>query len=135
MTPRNEHEARRWMDQALEDLASARVLLEGGRFYLVCFVAHQVAEKAIKAYLYGAGEEAVIGHGIEQLSKRAAGYDPEFNRLREQASILDTYYIPTRYPNGLPDGIPATAYNRDAAEGALRLAQAVTEFIGARLKP
>jgi len=123
------------MDQALEDLTSAQVLLKAGRFYLVCFMAHQIAEKAVKAYLYAVGDEVVIGHSIEQLTRRAAQHDPEFGRLREQVSILDTYYIPTRYPNGLPDGIPATAYNREAAESATRLAQTVTEFIGQRLKP
>jgi HEPN domain-containing protein len=73
MTATSDRESRRWLDQALEDLVSAQVLLDGERFYLVCFMAHQIAEKALKAYLYSAGEEAVIGHGIERLAGRAAG--------------------------------------------------------------
>jgi HEPN domain-containing protein len=68
--------------------------------------------------------------------RRRAGISNNLNRrLHEQASILDAYYIPTRYPNGLLDGIPATAYNREAAERATRLAQAASEFVGQRLKP
>ena len=27
--------------------------------------------------------------------------------------IFDTYYIPTKYPNGLPDGIPAEVYTEE----------------------
>ena len=133
MTPDGKHEARRWLDQALEDLTSARVLLDGERFYMVCFTAHQIVEKALKAYLYSVGEEPVLGHGIHRLATRAAAHDPEFARLREQIAILDTYYVPTRYPNSLPDGIPAHAYNRQAAEEALRLAQAAIDFVTPRL--
>jgi len=134
MTSRSSHEAQRWLDQAREDLSSACVLLDGERFYLVCFMAHQIADKALKAYLYSVGEEAVIGHGIERLATRAAEHDSDFARLREQISILDTYYVPTRYPNSLPDGIPAHAYNRQAAEDAMRLARGATEFIAQRLR-
>ena len=39
--------------------------------------------------------------------------------------IRDSYYIPTRYPNGLPDDIPANVYNREAATSALTLAEEV----------
>lgn len=44
-------------------------------------------------------------------------------------SILDGYYIPTRYPNGLPDGIPADVYTREAAEGAVALAREVLDRV------
>ncbi|MGD8967651.1 MAG: hypothetical protein PVI07_09095 [Anaerolineae bacterium] len=36
------------------------------------------------------------------------------------------YYVATRYPNGLPDGIPADTYTRQAAEDAVG-------FVAARL--
>jgi len=52
MMRQRDNEARRWLDQAVEDLASARVLFDAERHYLVCFMAHQIAEKALKAYLY-----------------------------------------------------------------------------------
>jgi HEPN domain-containing protein len=133
MTHANAHEARRWLDQAREDLATAQVLLDGERFYMVCFVAHQTVEKALKAYLFSVGEEAVVGHGIHRLATRAAEHDAEFLTLRERISILDTYYIPTRYPNGLPDGIPADAYNRQAAEEAFGLSQAALDFATSRM--
>jgi HEPN domain-containing protein len=45
-------------------------------------------------------------------------YDAEFGDKSRSWSLLDGYYIPTRYPNGLPDGIPADVYTRAAAEQA-----------------
>jgi HEPN domain-containing protein len=35
---------------------------------------------------------------------------------------VDGFYIPTRYPNGLPAGIPADVYTKEAAEPAIKLA-------------
>lgn len=41
--------SRDWMDQARRDLESARWQAQGGYYEWACFVAHQAAEKAIKA--------------------------------------------------------------------------------------
>ncbi|GAB4530529.1 MAG: hypothetical protein Kow0063_08740 [Anaerolineae bacterium] len=38
--------------------------------------------------------------------------------------------IPTRYPNGLPDGIPAEVYTRDAALGAVAMAEEAVAWVG-----
>ncbi len=57
-------EGRRWLDQAQVDLQWARHLNEQGAYYLVCFLAQQAAEKALKAFLYAQGEELVVGHSV-----------------------------------------------------------------------
>jgi HEPN domain-containing protein len=44
-------------------------------------------------------------------------------------SVLDGFYIPTRYPNGLPGGIPAEAYPQETAESAVALATQVVGFV------
>jgi HEPN domain-containing protein len=49
-------------------------------------------------------------------------------------SILDGYYVPTRYPNGLPDGIPADVYTQEAALGAVALAEEAVEFVRSLLE-
>lgn len=118
-------EGARWLEQAQVDLKWARHLLEQGAYYLVCFLAQQVAEKTLKAFLYAQGEELVIGHSVRQLCQRAGERDAQFLVQLDAWALLDTYYIPTRYPNGLPGGIPANVYNKTAAEGALALAEAV----------
>jgi len=39
------------------------------------------------------------------------------------------FYIPTRYPNGLPESIPAEVYTAAEATLALDLAQQVLELV------
>jgi HEPN domain-containing protein len=90
-----------------------------------------VAEKALKAFLYAQGEELVVGHSVRQLCQRAAAYDAEFHHHMDDWAILDSYYIPTRYPNGLPDDIPARVYNQEAAKSTLAWAEAVVAQVEA----
>jgi HEPN domain-containing protein len=126
-------EGRRWLRQAKEDLRWAKLLAEQGGYHIACFLSQQVTEKALKAFLYAQGEEVVIGHSVERLSRKAADFD---NRLAERArswSLLDGYYIPTRYPNGLPDGIPADVYTEEAARDAVKMANEAVEFVQAKI--
>lgn len=116
-------EGQRWLEQATVDLRWLQHLREEGAHYLVCFLAQQVAEKSLKAFLYAQGEELVVGHSVRRLCERAAEYDSRFRDHLEDWAILDTYYIPTRYPNGLPDDIPSRVYNRQAAASAAALAE------------
>jgi HEPN domain-containing protein len=48
-------------------------------------------------------------------------------------SFLDRFYIPTRYPNGLPGGVPARAYRKKDALEAIRTAQKVLDLISQKL--
>ena len=126
-------EANRWLSQAKEDLKWADHLAREGGFHLACFLAQQVAEKALKAFLYAQGEELVLGHSVARLCSDAARFNTEFNQQKRRWNILDTFYIPTRYPNGLPDGIPADAYTVDAANNAVKIAREVVDFIDASI--
>lgn len=99
-------QGRRWLAQAEADLNAARYN----------FLAQQSAEKALKAYLYARGEERVFGHAVTELLGRAGG---AFESLGEDAPILDAYYLPSRYPDSLPGGIPAEVFGRNAAQTAL----------------
>ncbi len=126
-------EGRRWLEQALADLRAGRLLDDGGSYHMACFVAQQVAEKALKAYLYAQGEEVVIGRSVEALCRWATEYDPTFESLRQEVAPLDGYYVPTRYPNSLPDSIPARVYTATVAKEALRLADQVLAFVEERM--
>ena len=128
-------EGLRWLEQAEADRKGAQLLYNGGSFDLATFVSQQLAEKALKAFLYSRGEEVVIGHSVEALCRWAAELDPDFDTLREVVSPLDGYYIPTRYPNGLPDSIPARVYTRDVAGDALRRADKALSVVRAKLRP
>jgi len=85
-----------------------------------------------KAFLYAAGEEIVIGHSIERLCHSALTFDTEFLEKVKSWAILDGYYVPMRYPNSLPESIPARVYTQKAAQEAVLLAEEISQF--ARLK-
>ena len=123
-------EGQRWFNQAVQDLKWARHLAEEGGWHIACFLAQQVAEKALKAFLYAQGEEVVVGHSVARLGASAAKYESSFTDRVRHWSSLDGYYIPTRYPNGLPDGIPAEVYNQEAAVSAVDLAEEVIVYVG-----
>jgi HEPN domain-containing protein len=122
-------EGERWLAQAAEDLRWAGYLAREGGWHLACFLSQQVAEKALKAFLYAQGEEVVLGHSVQRLCAAAARYRPEFADKARRWSLLDGYYIPTRYPNGLPDGIPAHVYTQGAAESAVALAEEAVAWV------
>jgi HEPN domain-containing protein len=122
-------EGKRWLAQAAADLHWAALLSREGGWHLACFLSQQVAEKALKAFLYAQGEEIVLGHSVARLCASAARYHPEFADRARRWNLLDSYYIPTRYPNGLPDGIPAEVYTEDAAKEAVTLATEAVDWV------
>ena len=94
-------EAERWLRQAEHDLAFGRLALKERFFAQACFVAQQTGEKALKAIAYAQGERVVIGHSLVELVSRLQDRVATLRARREDAGILDQYYVPTRYPNGL----------------------------------
>ena len=89
-----------------------------------------MCEKAIKALRYGRGERIVFGHALVEL---AASLE-EMAGFRQRLSILDQYYVPTRYPNGLPGGIPADVYTGEQAAAAVDTARRVVAAVRAELR-
>jgi HEPN domain-containing protein len=122
-------EGKRWLEQAAEDLKWSRDLAKRGGYHIACFLAQQVGEKALKAYLYAKGEELVIGHSVERLCAEAARFDEEFAEKVKRWSILDGYYVTTRYPNSLPDSIPARVFTAQAAADAVSIAADIVNFV------
>ncbi len=76
----------------------------------------------------------MIGHSVEALCHWAAEFDADFEQLREEVASLDGYSIPTRYPNGLPDSIPARVYTQASAEEALRLADQTLRLVQTKVR-
>jgi HEPN domain-containing protein len=97
----NLEEARRWLQQARMDLATARWLGQGRFWAQACFYCQQAAETALKAVLICAGEENPRTHSTTRLIKRAVSYGPDFARFSKDAPLLDRHYVGTRYPNGV----------------------------------
>jgi len=47
---------------------------------------------------------------------------------------LDRFYIPTRYPNGLPGGVPAHSYKKEDAIEAIRIDKKILDFLSKKLE-
>lgn len=117
-------EADRWLSQAENDLEFAKLGLKGKFYAQVCFQCQQICEKAIKSIWYGSGERIVYGHALVELAKEM---DLSEN-LKDELAVLDQYYIPTRYPNGLPGGVPHSVYTHNQAENAVKVASEVVKL-------
>ncbi len=129
-----EEDARRWLAQARDDLDFARWVLPGDRFFdKGCFIAQQAAEKALKALLYGDGARTVLGHSVLDLLRRALSAHPALASLEQDARLLDRFYIPTRYPNGLPGGSPFESFTRDDLDAAVKMAARILDAVSATL--
>lgn len=117
------HMAQRWLQTAEEDLTAAVALLEAGLSAHACFAAQQCGEKAVKALWYLAGEDP-WGHSIMKLVAGLPQRDDisAMGTWMEKAAGLDKFYIPTRYPNGLPDLTPGQVYLRPDAESGIEMA-------------
>ncbi len=126
---RPDDEGLRWLEQAEDDLRWAKHLRDAGGYGIACFLAQQVAEKALKALLYHQGEELVLGHSVRDLCERAAAAVPDIADKCQRWGALDGYYLPTRYPDALPGSIPARVYDERAASGAVDTAVEVVEAV------
>jgi HEPN domain-containing protein len=121
-----------WIRQAARDLESARSQKEAGFHEWACFIAQQAAEKALKALYQYLGAEA-WGHSLLELLRGLEEKVPLPPGLREQALLLDRLYVPTRYPNGWAEGIPADYITEGDATDAISSAQEIVRFSEGRL--
>lgn len=129
MAGRSVH-ARVWLEQAEADLGAARDSAAADHNEWSCFQAQQCGEKALKAFLYAHGRTSIVTHSLRRLIRECAAVDATFAALDEPARLLDQYYIPTRYPNGLDEETPpARYYDRTDAERCLKSAQSILERV------
>lgn len=106
--------ARRWLDLAQEDLATASVLLEQGLHGPASFHAQQAAEKALKAVVVGGGGNPPQTHDCFYLASEAGATE----QVAEAADALTPFYFRARYPDTPGDEVSAqdAEMTLDAAE-------------------
>ena len=120
----------KWLRQALSDLEAARDSLNANHHEWSCFQAQQSAEKAIKAFLYSRGYTSILSHSLTELVREATKLEPGFHTIEKPARRLDTFYIPTRYPNGLAGELtPAEFYRQEDAEQCLNFAESILKIV------
>ena len=126
-----------WLQQARADLEVAAVNAGAGHHEWACFACHQAVEKALKGLHLRHGQQ-IWGHGLGRswrelpppVHNALAGAVPD---LDDRLRILDALYIPTRYPDSLPDGAPADHFGRLQSDDALRHARSIVDAVAAAL--
>ena len=110
-----------WFDRAHEDLQVARLVLQERHFAHTCFLAQQCIEKSLKAYLLAKTNAYPRVHKLVDLLAECEALDSAFAAYHADCIVVDQYYIPTRYPDGVPgglaNGMPAETEAREALNG------------------
>jgi HEPN domain-containing protein len=122
--------ARTWLLLASNDYRLAEIAVAEGLYPQACFLCQQVAEKALKAYLFARRQPLVRSHVLPRLRYLAEQLDPAFDQLDEACDTLTEYYIDTRYPDAAAD---LASFDAMAAEEALQLSELVLSFIRQRV--
>jgi len=120
------NESDRWFKQAEADQRAARDSLASAHFEWACFQAQQCGEKSLKALWYYCSQEP-WGHSLVKLIKDfpVASIHKKLAPLLPAAQTLDKVYIPSRYPNGLPDSFPSEIYTKSEAQVSIKLAASI----------
>jgi len=113
---------------AQEDLQAAEALVAVEMFSQACFLVQQAAEKAVKA-LWRLEDADPWGHSVKRLIVDFPRKEQiiDLEEWVDSAALLDKFYIPTRYPNGLPDLTPGQIYVMDDAQRGLAAARMLVE--------
>ncbi len=120
--------SRDWFAQAERDLEHARSAEREGRHEWACFAAHQAAEKAVKALHLRHAQEA-WGHAVSRLLAELPATASPPSDLVEKGKVLDNFYVPSRYPNGHPEGAPFEHFGPIQSGEAIRYADEILEFV------
>jgi HEPN domain-containing protein len=121
-----------WYEQGKRDLERGRLDVAHRFYEWACFTSQQSAEKVIKGLALKLGL-TIWGHSLTEilgiLSERIE--IPE--ELKDEAKLLDLYYIPPRYPNGFPSGKPADYFTEKQAREAIDAADRIIRFCESHL--
>lgn len=121
-----------WLLQAERDLELAELAQANEHQEWACFAAHQAAEKAVKALHLSQGQEARVQVGARLLAELPPAVAAPRD-LKQKAQVLDTFYIPTRYPDSHPEGPPFEHYGELQSEEATRYAGEILDFVRVHL--
>ena len=126
-----------WFHQAEADWRLAELSASAGHHEWACFASHQAAEKALKALHLSHGQQA-WGHGLgRSLQELPESVRDSLNQavpdLLDRLRVLDAFYVPTRYPDSLPEGAPTDHFGRLQSQDALRHARPLIDAIRAAL--
>lgn len=120
-----------WLTKAKRDLETAFLNhRHGGYTDTTCYFCHQVAEKALKAYLLAKGAKTLPKiHDLQTLLSLCQKISEDFSKFKNHTRVLNQYYIEVRYPSGVP-----VDYPQEEAEETLKLAGEILDFVEKKIK-
>lgn len=115
-----------WLECAEDDELNAQSILKhrDGTPRGACFMSQQMAEKYFKAFLVHTVRRFPKIHILEHLLTLCAKNDASFDKLKNAAVFLDTFYVPVRYPADFPEG-----FSWNDAEQAFSSATRIKKFV------
>lgn len=124
------NDSKRWLKQSEADISAAEGSLKNKNYECACFQAQQAAEKALKSLYFNYSADP-WGHSVVKLINDfpEKKVKEEITGLLNKARELDKLYIPTRYPNGLPELTPSEAYTEEEAGKAIESSKAIIEKV------
>jgi len=133
---RDKEEAKRWLGQSEYAREAALTMLEQKIYSYACFLCEQAAQKALKAYLFWQVERYIWEHSIRKLAERCSGYQGDFIGFIEHGSLLDRYYLTTRYPSAVaPPALPYESFIEKDAHEALDIAGKIIDMVKRNMAP
>lgn len=112
-----------WFAKANEDEKSIQAILkERASPSTVCFLAQQMAEKYLKGLLVLHGKAFRKVHDLLELETALLEVLPAIRDVHTDLTLLNRYYIETRYPGNYP------VFTHSDAEEAFTAASRVQEF-------
>jgi HEPN domain-containing protein len=119
-------EVRHWLQSAQADRGAAGTLLRARRYSHAVFMAHQAAEKALKAaVLCLTREYPPVSHNLRLLAERTTVPLPP--EVATSMLRLAPHYTASRYPDAA-DGPPELSYNREIARELIRASDEVRKW-------
>jgi HEPN domain-containing protein len=127
--PEHVAEARRWLEYAQEDLASAAAMVEGviGVPRQACWLAQQAAEKALKSVLVFLRAEFPRTHDLDVL-RAILPNDWRTSMEHPDLAELSEWSVEARYPGDWPEATASDAGRAVAL--ARKVVQSVMQSLG-----
>ncbi len=117
-----------WLQKAGEDeRATSIILKEGGIFGIVCFHAHQMAEKSLKGLLVFHNIRFHKTHDLFELERLLLRVEAHITEYENDFKLLNPYYFETRYPGDYPE------FTVEEAKAAFEAAARIKNFVLKRL--
>jgi HEPN domain-containing protein len=116
-----------WLGFAEENLLLAHSGMgeEFAPYHTICFLCQGSAEKYLKGFLIWNGWKLRKIHDLLDLLTHCIGFDPEFEKYKEECLLLNEYITEGRYPGDLPF---ESLTEKDAA-AAIEAAKKIEEIV------